>query len=83
MAKDGPFMPKVKITVEMDSHEMGTVLIEKMADRMIASMKDTEYRRITNEIADTIRDRSNEVIEAAIKSVAEHFKNTDEGADPL
>ncbi|MCH8328692.1 MAG: hypothetical protein IID15_09270 [Candidatus Marinimicrobia bacterium] len=31
MAKDGPFMPKVKITVEMDSHEMGTVLMEKMA----------------------------------------------------
>ena len=69
MAKDGPFMPRVTITVDMDSHEMGTVLIEKMASQMIRNMVPDERDRILNAVADRVQEHTDKIVDDVVDRV--------------
>ncbi len=71
MAKDGPFMPKVTITVDMDSHEMGTVLIEKMADQLVRSMAPKEYNRIMGAVSRRVEEHTNKIVDDLVDRVNE------------
>ena len=71
MAKDGPFMPRVKITVDMDSHEMGTVLIEKMAAQLVRSMAPEEYNRIMGAVSDRVQEHTDKIVDDIVDRVNE------------
>lgn len=69
MAKDGPFMPKVTITVDMDSHEMGTVLIEKMAMTLIRGMAEGERSRIIDAVAVRVQEHTDKIVDDVVEQV--------------
>lgn len=64
-----PFMPKVTITVDMDSHEMGTVLIEKMAGQLVVGMAPKEYHRIMSEVKKRVREHTDKIVDDVVDRV--------------
>lgn len=72
--KKKPFKPMIKIEVKMPSHEMGTVLVDKMVEVLIARMTEEERSRIVGAVHAAVQERTDAMVDDIVDKVNEYLK---------